>query len=358
MLHKKTGHSPTFVPITRPLLSLFALLIGLAGCETSSSDDNPDGGGALPLESADVSPADNGIDENSGAGDTGAHPPENTDPSPGEEGAGEEGTGEEGTGEEVPGEEGAGEEVPGTAPTYEVEILTEDDGLRNGPDYKGATVYYPVDGEPPYAAIAIVPGYISPEATIADWGPFYAKHGYVAMTIGTNAPEDSPTLRSLALLDALETLRAEHLREGSPLQGLLDEDRFAVSGWSMGGGGAQEAALADPRIAAIVALCPWTPNATYSHDTPVLIFGGEYDTVAAPDPNAYIHYQNTPATTPKLYFEVTWGTHWVANSPTGGNGEVGSYALAWLKLFLDAEESYTSFLKTEPESASRFLNNL
>ena len=42
---------------------------------------------------------------------------------------------------------------------FEVETLTEADGIRNGPDYLGATIYYPTNAAPPYASIAIVPGY-------------------------------------------------------------------------------------------------------------------------------------------------------------------------------------------------------
>ena len=41
---------------------------------------------------------------------------------------------------------------------YSVSTLVEGvDGIRNGPDYDGATIYYPVNASPPYAGIAIVP---------------------------------------------------------------------------------------------------------------------------------------------------------------------------------------------------------
>src|SRR5690554_873891 len=62
---------------------------------------------------------------------------------------------------------------------YSVGILTESDSIRNGPGYSGATIYYPMDATPPFASIAIVPGFVSPESTIQDWGPFYASHGIV-----------------------------------------------------------------------------------------------------------------------------------------------------------------------------------
>ena len=35
---------------------------------------------------------------------------------------------------------------------FEVGVLVEGvDAIRNGPDYSGASIYYPIDAEPPYA---------------------------------------------------------------------------------------------------------------------------------------------------------------------------------------------------------------
>jgi len=66
---------------------------------------------------------------------------------------------------------------------YDVATLTEADGLRNGPDYFGATVYYPTNGTPPYASIAIVPGFTASPESVEAWGPFYASHGIVTIII-------------------------------------------------------------------------------------------------------------------------------------------------------------------------------
>ena len=70
---------------------------------------------------------------------------------------------------------------------YDVATLTEADGLRNGPDYFGATVYYPTNATPPYASIAIVPGFTASPNSVEAWGPFYASHGIVTIIIGTNS---------------------------------------------------------------------------------------------------------------------------------------------------------------------------
>ncbi|SDW65268.1 poly(ethylene terephthalate) hydrolase family protein [Aequorivita viscosa] len=240
---------------------------------------------------------------------------------------------------------------------YEVATLTEDDGIRNGPDYLDATVYYPTNATPPYASIAIVPGFTAQPSSVEEWGPFYASHGIVTIIIGTNSPFEFPDLRATALLDALETLRQENERQNSPLENQLDVDKFAVSGWSMGGGGAQLAAQMDSSIKAVLALCPWYPQATFNHNSPVLIFSGQDDTVAPPGIHADVHYNVTPDTTNKLLFEVANGSHSVANTPTGGDGVVGKIALSWLKLYLDDNDCYcpllTDSLLVDPPAASK-----
>ncbi len=240
---------------------------------------------------------------------------------------------------------------------FDVDTLTEADGIRNGPDYLGATIYYPTNATPPFASIAIIPGFSALPSSVAEWGPFYASHGIVTIIIGTNSLFDFPEARAFALLDALETIKQENTRVSSPLEGALNLDQLAVSGWSMGGGGAQRAAVLDETLAGVVALCPWLPNPQLNHQVPVLIFSGEDDTVAPPSQHADIHYNTTPTTTDKLLFEVANGDHSVANSPNGGGGTVGKLALSWLKLYVEGNDCYCPLLTDEllvnPPAASK-----
>ncbi len=90
---------------------------------------------------------------------------------------------------------------------FAIETLTEADGIRNGPDYLGATIYYPTNGTSPLLSIAIIPGFTGLPSSVQEWGPFYASHGIVTIVIGTNSLIDFPEARALALLDALETIR-------------------------------------------------------------------------------------------------------------------------------------------------------
>ena len=121
--------------------------------------------------------------------------------------------------------------------------------------FTSATIYYPTsDGMGLLPSIVLVGGWGCGEQAMAAWAPFYASHGIVAMTIGTPAPWiDSPADRCKALLDASMALQSEHEHEGSVLQGRLDVSRRAVQGYSLGGGGAQLAALTDLTLKCVIA---------------------------------------------------------------------------------------------------------
>ena len=246
---------------------------------------------------------------------------------------------------------------------YNVESISEGDGMRNGPDYSGATLFYPENALPPFASIVIVPGYSTLESSIQNWGPFFASHGIVTMTIGTNSIFEQPEDRKDALLDALETMRHENTRINSPMYNSIDTNRFALGGWSMGGGGAQLAAVEDPSIKAVIAMCPWLNTPTLSstdlnHSSPVLIFSGQIDVISPPGVHANVHYNFTPQSTDKLIYEIEFASHLVANGPEGGNGEVGRIALSWLKKYLIEDGCYCPLLLDTPYNASYYMTNI
>jgi len=238
-----------------------------------------------------------------------------------------------------------------------LQVTTVSAGLRDGPAYGTQTLYVPQGAEPPFAAVAIVPGFNTPESSIQAWGPFLASHGIVALTIGTNTPTDSAQLRSSALLDALATIRAENTRAGSPLAGKLASDRLGIMGWSLGGGGTLIAASSTPSLKAAITMAAYGPGAQYPQDqVPTLFLAGSADPNAGGQSQGM--FASLPGTTPKMLFEVQGGPHEVGNDPQNANGEIGRYGLSWLEVFLVGDDRYRQFLSETPSQASDFRQSL
>ena len=235
---------------------------------------------------------------------------------------------------------------------WEVATLRERDGIRNGPDYRGGTIHYPIGTSESLPVMVICPGFQASEGSVRPWGGFLASHGIITMTIGTNRPDVMPIARGRALLDGLQTVRAEQDRADSPLEGRIDGKRAGVAGWSMGGGGAQHAAMLDPTLKGVVAMVPWQPLIRFEHPVPVLILAGEKDEIASTRKHARPHFDSTPQTTPRLLYEVRGGGHFLPSSPENHQGEVGAITLAWVKVFVEGDDRYRAVLEQQPSTAS------
>ncbi|MEY4579257.1 MAG: Lipase 1 [Pseudomonadota bacterium] len=247
---------------------------------------------------------------------------------------------------------------------YEVKTYTGAMGIRDGADYgpvgaadRGATIYYPAGAaKPPFGGVVIVPGFTAVQADMAAWGPFLASHGIVAMTIDTITTGDQPDARSLALLDALVSLREENKRMGSPLAGNLDVDRLGIMGWSMGGGGTWITADGHPELKVAISLCGWILGAAGSKTTvPSLQLASKGDPLA--DGMSQPIYDAIPAKTPKMLIEFPGGDHWNANNPANSNKQIGRYGLSWIKVFLEGDTRYRKFLEMAPLNTTDFKTN-
>jgi dienelactone hydrolase len=244
--------------------------------------------------------------------------------------------------------------------TYKVENTTKQGagGFRDGPDFAEATLWWPSDATPPFASVAVVPGWVSTEADIRTWGPYLASYGLVVLTIGTNSPAtDQPPERAKALLDALESIRQENTRADGPLKGKLDLTRQATMGWSMGGGGSLLAGEQTPSLKAVISMCGWNPGYNYSKvKVPALMFASKGDSLAGGQSQGF--YDSIPNTTPKELWEVDGGNHFFFNTPKANNGIVGRYGLSWLKVYLEGDPRYKTFIMQMPASKTEFRTNV
>lgn len=232
------------------------------------------------------------------------------------------------------------------------------------PEFKAATLYFPANKGDDFGAVVVAPGFIEQQENIAWWGNHLASHGWAVLVIDTNEPRDNPALRAEALMAGVRLLRGENSRMGSTLRGKIYEDRMAIMGHSMGGGGTLLAANEfSDELKAAIPFTPWLPDADFSSVTvPTLLIAGEIDRIAAVDEHARPHYESLSNATPRMYLEIKGGNHFIANSLTENAGLnpnidvhdlVGSMAVAWLKLFLDGEEAYRELLFGEMPASDR-----
>ena len=107
-------------------------------------------------------------------------------------------------------------------------------GWATNPAFLGYNMTYPNDGQQ-FGGIVIITGFIVGVSSMASWGPYLASRGIATFLIDPPTNLDNPAARSRAQLAALNSLKAEATRPGSPLNGKLDVNRLAIAGWSMGG---------------------------------------------------------------------------------------------------------------------------
>jgi hypothetical protein len=243
---------------------------------------------------------------------------------------------------------------------YKVESYTS--GFRAPMAYGGGTIWYPTDAEPPFAIVAVCPGFTAPQLLIAGWGPFLASHGIVTITIDTITPLDSVDQRAPALMDALGGVQAENARSGSPLMGKLDTTRISVMGWSMGGGGTWINAATHPELKSAISLAGHILTSPLNDLTkitvPTLMLAGALDTAILGGGMSQPVYASIPEATPKMIYEVAAGDHNIGNNPANNSGAIGRYGLAWQKVFLEGDKRYRKFLLEEGPGASDFRTNV
>lgn len=210
--------------------------------------------------------------------------------------------------------------------------------------FGGGTIYYPT-GErgTTFGAVAIAPGYTASQSSMSWLGPRIASQGFVVFTIDTDSRYDQPASRGDQLLAALD-----HLTDRSDVADIVDPDRLAVMGHSMGGGGTFEAAKDDTALKAAVALTPWNTDKRFPEvSTPTLVIGAQDDTVASPTRHAIPLYEGLPDATPRAYLELRGASHF---APNRSNTMIASQSIAWLKRYVDDDLRYEQFVCPGPST--------
>ena len=259
---------------------------------------------------------------------------------------------------------------------YEFLSITQSDGMRDGPEYADATLYYPIGAQTPLTSIIIGPGWSGSGEDMWEWAHLFASHGFIAVTIDYNDPvNESHQERAVAILDLIETVKQENIRSESPVFDQIDTNKFAAAGYSLSGGVVQLAAVLDSTLDAVIALnptiivedCEGCADYDYcicllpehlDHNVPVLIISGENEIDELPDYEGLLgfdQYINTPETTIKMLYEIAYGDHGSGNPALES---VRNKSVYWIKYHLMDSTDVCDLLLEEPDDASLFLTTL
>ena len=212
--------------------------------------------------------------------------------------------------------------------------------------FAGGVIYYPTGISEEMATIAIAAGFNNQGSRVAWWGEMLASHGFVVFIIDTNSRFDNPESRSRQLDSALSYLIQQNSNSSSPIAGLVDENRLATMGYSMGGGGALHS-VARNELSASLVFSPYnTGSNSYNRiNEPTMIMGCRGDGTAPVADHAIPFYNRIPASTDKAYLEFASNIHGCATGDSSSDTPLlSTYGVSWMKRFLDKDHRYNQFL--------------
>jgi len=216
-------------------------------------------------------------------------------------------------------------------------FATASTSIPNVAGFGGGVAYYPTAAGT-YPVIAASPGFTARWSSISWIGPRLASWGFVVIGIETDSVFDQPASRGNQLLAALNWAV-----NSSPtaVRSHVDGSRRGVAGHSMGGGGTLEALSADTTglVKAGVPLAPWDNDKTWGQVTePVLIVGGQNDTVAPPAQHSIPFYNSLGG--PKGYVELAGASHFF---PQSAEPTTSRALVSWFKRWLNNDPRFTPF---------------
>ena len=106
---------------------------------------------------------------------------------------------------------------------YEFTSISESDGMRDGPLYFDAELYFPLNYPGMLKSIVLGAGHGDSGESMYYWASLFSSHGFIAATIDYNNPiNESHYQRGLAILDLVETVKQENSRISSLIFGLME----------------------------------------------------------------------------------------------------------------------------------------
>lgn len=255
------------------------------------------------------------------------------------------------------------------------DVTTYTEGIDDE-DYDSAMIYVPA-GSGPFPATTLSGGWTNTKEQMEWIGYRLAKQDFIVICI-------TPDMRITALPPvwerghnaAVQKLKDENQRYGSPIYGKVDTSKLGLCGFSMGGGGVIMATQDNVTgIKATIAMAPWEictlgatdcENQTDEIDTPIFLFGGSNDVLAWEGRVADM-YEGIPSSTERLGIIFNGMSHFDMYGDIAVIGEemlmrerVAEYMIAFFKVYLADDSSYMDVidgLKMQKNISNEWFTN-
>lgn len=226
------------------------------------------------------------------------------------------------------------------------------DDILDSEAYDSAIVYYPCEiSDGPFPATTLTGGITNYKEQVSWLAEHLVTHGYIiiAMTPTENLSLSTDIWRN-AMTGGIDMLEAENGRSASPIFGLVDMDRLAIMGFSMGGGGTLKAVNEiSHKVRTALSLAPHEdPVSSDMYENisvPTVVFTGTSDAIC-PQEQVWDIFSALPTTITRAYINVTDADHvdWMNMGDSETHARFATLVTSWLKYYLSGDASYFTYI--------------
>ncbi|MDF1780529.1 MAG: alpha/beta hydrolase-fold protein [Alcanivoracaceae bacterium] len=228
------------------------------------------------------------------------------------------------------------------------EVCSYTNGLSSD-GYRSARMTYPCDlSDGPFPATTLTGGFTNTKEQMEWLSNHLTSHGYVVLTMTPTNTLGNPPIWKKAHLAGFAKLAEENARLDSPVMLNIAQDKRAITGFSMGGGGTLLAAgELGQGFATAIALAPYlgSNNPNYANiDEPVLVLGSAED-ILAPASSVASYYQTLPAdiTRALAIYKDTTHFQWYGSGDPLEKTKFKVLVTAWLDYYVKNDASARSY---------------
>jgi dienelactone hydrolase len=219
-------------------------------------------------------------------------------------------------------------------------------------DFSSAVIFYPCEkNSAPYAASTLTGGWINTKEDMSWIADHLVTHGYILISMTPNNNMGNNEQWEKAHKAGLNKLISENKRAGSPINGLVDIENMQIMGFSKGGGGALLAAAdMGDQVKSTQALAPYMDQdyELAGIRSATVCYSGSDDLIATTNVVGDI-FNTLPKSIDRSMVILNKAAHLDWMNDGKYQDRFKTYITAWMKVHLNGETDYETFIKGSEE---------